>query len=568
MVLTDGTTLYNRYRIEGQLGQGGMGKVYRAWDDRLRVPVAIKEMSPQPGFTTTQMTPLRDQFMDEARVLARLNHPHLVRVKDFFVVDDTEYLVMDYAEGTDLATRIGQWGPLPEVEVLVWAGQLLDALAYCHTHRVFHRDVKPQNVVIDNEGRAVLVDFGLVKQVEVDDQVTRAGIRGIGTPEYSPPEQGGESEVHTDERSDLYSLGATLYHALTGSAPPTVTQRTSGIKHLDPIHELVSGVSSRTEKVVMKALKLDRELRWQTAQEMADALGVTGPMVLVQNQRETLPPRPDARPRAAAPVTRPRRQTDRRRRRWVGWLAGALALVALFVVLLAGTNLFSGWGDDPETPTPTVVAMATATPEPTATEVPPTATATPEPTATATPTLAPTATATATPTRTPTVEPTVTLVPTPTVIPTDTPAPRRLAAPTLIAPQQGTSFTGWGAQVVLQWTSVGGLNPDEFYVVRIPYNQLGETAEFWRKDTAFDVPDHFSAPNVGFADRHYNWTVQVMRCTKNCAQAADDNVRKSGVAVGEKSTEGLFYWSPDIHSRPTSTPVGGNGSKPTSTPVP
>ncbi|MGC9083686.1 MAG: serine/threonine-protein kinase, partial [Anaerolineae bacterium] len=162
-MLTPGTIRHNRYRIARLLGKGGMGAVYRAWDLRLNVPVAIKEMVPQPGIDPHTLTQLRQQFYQEAQVLARLHHPNLVRVTDYFEESGNAYLVMDFVEGESLADLIAARGPLPEAQVLEWARQLLDALAYCHSQGVLHRDIKPQNVIIRPDGRAVLVDFGLVK---------------------------------------------------------------------------------------------------------------------------------------------------------------------------------------------------------------------------------------------------------------------------------------------------------------------------------------------------------------------------------------------------------------------
>jgi hypothetical protein len=140
------------------------------------------------------------------------------------------------------------------------------------------------------------------------------------------------------------------------------------------------------------------------------------------------------------------------------------------------------------------------------------------------------------------------------------PTVRRLAAPELLSPSDGASFVGWNAEVVLQWSQVAGLGQNEYYVVRIPYDDVDGVAEFWRKETAFRVPQHFSQSNVGFSDRHYNWTVQVMRCTEYCDKVLDDNTRKQGVAAGDRSREGIFFWQPD---------TGGGASKePTNTPAP
>ena len=216
--------LQNRYRIVALLGQGGMGAVYRAWDTRLSINVAVKEMTPQPGLAPHILAQFRQQFRQEATILAHLRHPHLVAVTDFFEHRGNAYLVMRFVEGENLAERIRRQGALPEKDVLEWAGQLLSALAYCHAQGIIHRDMKPQNVIIQADGQAVLVDFGLVKLWNPQDPHTRTVMRGMGTPEYAPPEQYDVSSGHTDPRSDLYSLGATLYNALTGHAPPTLNR--------------------------------------------------------------------------------------------------------------------------------------------------------------------------------------------------------------------------------------------------------------------------------------------------------------------------------------------------------
>jgi hypothetical protein len=227
------------------------------------------------------------------------------------------------------------------------------------------------------------------------------------------------------------------------------------------------------------------------------------------------------------------------------------------------------------TPTGTPTQVATSTPAPTSTPtstqestpVPtPTATPTPAPTHTQVPThtLAPTSTPTSTPapthTLTPRPSPTSTQTPLPAQTPTRTPPPTSglRPAPRLEAPSNGAEFGGWNAEVVLRWSDVGPLAADEYYVVRIPYDNAGGVAEFWRKETSLKVPPHFSGRDVGFADRHYNWTVQVLRCTDNCASATDDNARKGGQATSTGSAEGLFFWHPDI---------GGGGTVPTPTRV-
>ena len=162
-MLSTGTILQGRYRVAGPLGQGGMAEVYRVWDMRLNAPVALKEMTPQPGLDAATLAQLRRQFEQEASVLANLSHPFLVDVTDFFEEGGNDYLVMRFVEGESLADRIAREGPVREDLVMTWADELLDALEFCHGQGVIHRDIKPQNVIIRADGHAVLVDFGLVK---------------------------------------------------------------------------------------------------------------------------------------------------------------------------------------------------------------------------------------------------------------------------------------------------------------------------------------------------------------------------------------------------------------------
>ena len=125
----------------------------------------------------------------------------------------------------------------------------------------------------------------------------------------------------------------------------------------------------------------------------------------------------------------------------------------------------------------------------------------------------------------------------------------------LVVPLNDTKFEGWNAVVVLQWSSGAQLAAKDYYVVRIPYDDAGGVAEFWRKETSFQVPAHFSKPEVGFPDRHYNWSVQVMRCIELCEQVLDDNVKKQGTEMSLTSQDRLFYWYPGIGGWDTPTPT-------------
>jgi serine/threonine-protein kinase len=249
-----------------------MGAVYRAWDSRLNAPVALKEMVPQPGISAQMLDSLREQFRREATVLANLDHPGLVNVLDFFEDRGNAYLVMRFVAGESLAARIQRLGPASESDVLRWADELLDALAYCHARGVLHRDVKPQNVIVRPDGRATLVDFGLVKLWDPSDPRTKTAMRGMGTPEYAPLEQYDAARGHTDQRSDLYGLGATLYHALTGRVPPTITSRILDPGALPHPGAIVSDVHQNTEAAILKAMEVHPGNRFASASEMRDAL--------------------------------------------------------------------------------------------------------------------------------------------------------------------------------------------------------------------------------------------------------------------------------------------------------
>lgn len=271
--MTDiGTLLHDRYRIDTLLGEGGMGAVYRAWDLHLRTSVAVKEMRPQPHLDPTALYQLQQQFEKEALTLAHLSHPGLVSVNDYFSLGNNVYLVMSLIEGDSLAQRIERLGAIPESTVLQWANRLLEALDYCHQNHIIHRDIKPQNIIITPQGMPVLVDFGLVKLWNPADPRTQTVMRGMGTPEYSPPEQYDTGSSHTDPRTDLYSLAATLLHALTGEVPPTATQRIVQPEVLTPASLQNKGISSTTTQALWRALALQPANRFATAQEMQAAL--------------------------------------------------------------------------------------------------------------------------------------------------------------------------------------------------------------------------------------------------------------------------------------------------------
>lgn len=286
MMVERGTLLNNRYRILDILGQGGMGSIYRAVDENLGVQVAVKENL----FTTEEYA---RQFRTEAVILATLRHPNLPRVTDHFVIEGQgQYLVMDYIEGEDLRERIDRQGPLTDAEAVTLGTAVCDALIYLHSRQpqVVHRDIKPGNVKITPNGNIMLVDFGLAK-VLAGSHVTTTGARAM-TPGYSPPEQYGTSR--TDHRSDIYSLGATLYMALSGALPEDALARAMGQEVLTPLRKHNPKVSKKLAMVIEKAMELRPDDRYQSAEEMKNALIKAGVITQGQRDRENMlsPPPP------------------------------------------------------------------------------------------------------------------------------------------------------------------------------------------------------------------------------------------------------------------------------------
>jgi serine/threonine protein kinase len=264
MPLNQGQELNNRYRIVSLIGQGGFGAVYRAWDLNLKRPCAVKE-------NLDTSAEAQKQFDHEMQLLANLHHSNLPRIYDFFfLLGQGQYMVMDFIDGQDLQTMLEAHGPLPEADVVAWVQQICDALSYMHsqTPPVIHRDIKPANIIITSQGRAMLVDFGISKVYDPHLKTT-VGARAV-TPGFSPWEQYGQGS--TDQRSDIYALGATLYTLLTGQEPPESIALMGGTAALDPPRHLNPAISPHVAKTVEKALRTRPTDRFTTAKDLARGL--------------------------------------------------------------------------------------------------------------------------------------------------------------------------------------------------------------------------------------------------------------------------------------------------------
>lgn len=273
-----GAVLHERYEIERIIGQGGYGFIYLAHDQRLAGrKCAIKQVSYDPSFPPALLQEARDQFMREATVLARLDHPNLPKVSDFFSIDEVDFLVMDYVPGDDLRALLAKVENsskfLPESEVLGWALQIGDALTFLHTQDppILHRDIKPSNIKLTPTGIVKLVDFGLVKLL-APGEVTITIMQGQGTALYTPLEQYGGESSHTDARADIYAFACTLYHLLTNTPPANVRDRFLNPESLAAPRAINPDISPKVEEAILWGMALHPNDRPKTVRDFVKAL--------------------------------------------------------------------------------------------------------------------------------------------------------------------------------------------------------------------------------------------------------------------------------------------------------
>ncbi|WP_028460241.1 PQQ-binding-like beta-propeller repeat protein [Chloroflexus sp. Y-396-1] len=267
-MLSPGTILQGRYQVEAPIGIGGMSVVYRGRDLRFKDVVrycAIKEMVQSAPDSQTRLLNLKN-FQREAGLLATLQHPAIPKVYDFFEENGKVYLVLEFIPGKDLETVLEEHGkPLDEERVARWALQICDVLSYLHNHKpepIVFRDMKPSNVMVVGDDRIVLIDFGIARTLNRSD---RKGTM-IGTEGYSPPEQ---YRGIAEPVGDIYAFGATLHHLLTNTDPRLETPFTFQER---PIRQINPTVSPEMEAVVARALEYDMAARWQSAEELRQAL--------------------------------------------------------------------------------------------------------------------------------------------------------------------------------------------------------------------------------------------------------------------------------------------------------
>src|ERR1700742_4042489 len=335
-----GTTLNDRYRLEARIGAGGMSTVYRALDETLQRQVAIKLMNREITSDSDQL----ERFRREARAVAQLSHPHIVGVIDAGEDEGRPYIVFEYVEGETLKDRIRRMGRLPITEAVAYAIEISRALGAAHARHIVHRDVKPQNVLLDPEGSAKVTDFGIARTLE-EEGLTADG-RVLGTTDYVSPEQALGQDV--TGQSDFYSLGVVLYEMLTGEVPFTgESQVAVAMKHVREAMpdvqlkrpEISAALASVVDTATAKRLderyaddaELIADLEDVLAIETARSGNVTGEVTTVLR---TLPSRKSTGRSPPLLRTRPwrrRRQLPWRRRQPL--LVAALGLIVAAAVV-------------------------------------------------------------------------------------------------------------------------------------------------------------------------------------------------------------------------------------------
>lgn len=306
-----GTTLHGgKYRINRVLGQGGFGITYDAQDTQLGIHVALKELFidgstrrgrdvlPPSSYSAAEYQESKRRFVEEARVLYRFNDPGIVQVLNYFEENNTAYLVMEFLEGATLGSAIEKRGPMPPEVVMEVARSITRPLALVHNAGLLHRDIKPDNIFLDKQGRVILIDFGSVRTFQSGQTVSHTR---LVTPGYAPLEQY-SSAAKFGPYTDIYALGATLLHALTGTMPPPATDLMMGTKP----PAMPASTPPALREAITRAMSLKIEDRPQSADELLRILGgAPAPAPMPPKPAEPRPGPTPSNPTRVAPQPAP-----------------------------------------------------------------------------------------------------------------------------------------------------------------------------------------------------------------------------------------------------------------------
>ena len=363
-----------RYHILEQLGEGGMATVYKAFDTRLEADVAVKVIRTEK-FTPEVLARALKRFEREAKALARLTHPNIVKVSDYGEFDGSPYLVMPYLPGGNLKQLLKERGRIPWQEAAKLLLPIAEALDYAHDQNVIHRDVKPSNILLTERGQPMLTDFGVAKVLEEEATIDLTGTAmAVGTPEYMAPEQA--SAKTADQRADIYALGIVFYEMLTGRRPfeadtPLGVIIKQASEPLPRPRQFVPDLPERTEQILIKALAKKPENRYQHMGDLAAALeGLTA--VSEKPRPEPAPSKQEIPARAVERDVIPPHPPARAMLKWLP-IVGLVLLLGLGLALGSGLlNMgrkglgpLGGLATDTATATPTRTPTPTYTPTPT-----------------------------------------------------------------------------------------------------------------------------------------------------------------------------------------------------------
>jgi eukaryotic-like serine/threonine-protein kinase len=322
--LAKGEVLRKRYKILKVIGHGGMGCIYLAEDNRLvGRNCAIKEVVYDRSLGDKLIKESREQFGKEATILAKLDHPNLPKVSDFFSQKSRDYLVMDYVPGDDLRTLISTTKQkkkyLKNKDVLNWAKQLGDALIYLHSQEppILHRDIKPSNLKITPNGIIKLVDFGLVKLL-APGEGTITILQGQGTAYYTPLEQYGGDSTHTDVRSDIYAFGATLFHLFTNTPPLDARERFLHPEKDIQVSQINKNVNPQVDKAIRSAMNLHPDSRPRNVKSFLS--------MLLGNEAEEI----DEQSTLGRMIVQLQKPTEKR----MFWIAISLTILTLILIVI------------------------------------------------------------------------------------------------------------------------------------------------------------------------------------------------------------------------------------------